>query len=97
MATTRKKTTKKVSTKNDHSILTAVFLREATERAIKTFAQTFLSLTVAQSFFNAFSADWQTLIGVSLGATVLSYATSVVSANVGPEKGNPSLVKETNV
>jgi hypothetical protein len=42
--------------------------------------------------FDAFVADWQTLVGVSLGAAVLSYATSIVSANIGPKKDSPSLV-----
>jgi hypothetical protein len=74
------------------SLLEKEFWLKATERAIKTLAQTFLSLTAAATLFDAFSADWQTLAGVSLGAAVLSYATSIVSANIGPEKDDPSLI-----
>jgi hypothetical protein len=37
--------------------------------------------------------DWKTLLGVSLGGALLSYATSLVSAQIGV-KGSPSLVKE---
>jgi hypothetical protein len=78
-------------------MFTKVFWKEATERAIKTLAQTFLALAAASSVFDAFVADWQTLLGVSVGSALLSYATSIVSSNIGPEKGNPSLVKETGV
>jgi hypothetical protein len=78
-------------------MFTKIFWKEASERALKTLAQTFLALATATSVFDAFVADWQTLAGVSIGAALLSYATSIVSSNIGPEKGNPSLVKETNV
>jgi hypothetical protein len=73
-------------------MFTKKFLTEASERAIKTLAQTFLSLTAAETVFDAFIADWQTLVGVSVGAALLSYATSIVSANIGPRKDDPSLV-----
>lgn len=71
-------------------MFTKEFWLEASERALKTFAQTLLALLGAVSF-NVFTADWQTLIGVSLGAAVLSYATSIVSAEIG-DYGKPSLV-----
>ena len=58
------------------------FWIESTERAVKTLAQTFLSLSAANAFLDVFNADWQTLAGVSVGAAVLSYATSLVSANI---------------
>jgi hypothetical protein len=70
-----------------------IFWIEASERALKTFAQTLLSLVAAEAVFDVFSADWQTVVGVSLGATVLSYATSIVSSNLGPHKDSPSLVE----
>jgi hypothetical protein len=73
-------------------MFTKKFWIEASERALKTLAQTFLSLVAAESMFDAFVADWQTLVGVSLGAAVLSYATSIVSSNIGPKKDSPSLV-----
>ena len=37
------------------------FWIESTERAVKTLAQTFLSLSAANSFFDVFNEDWQTL------------------------------------
>lgn len=74
-------------------MFTKKFWIEASERAIKTFAQTFLGIAAAESVFDVTIADWQTLLGVSLGATLLSYATSIVSANIGPRKDSPSLVE----
>jgi hypothetical protein len=68
------------------------FWIESSERSLKTLAQTFLALTAAQTVFNVLQTDWQTLVGVSLGAALLSYATSIMSANIGPEKDSPSLV-----
>lgn len=69
------------------------FWLEASERAVKTFAQTFLALVAAAGVFDAFNADWAQVLGVSLGAAILSYATSIVSKNVGPHKDSPSLVE----
>ncbi len=72
-------------------MFTKEFWLEASERALKTFAQTLLAMAGVVSVFDAFSADWLTLLGVSLGAAVLSYATSIVSAEIG-DYGKPSLV-----
>jgi Na+-transporting NADH:ubiquinone oxidoreductase subunit NqrB len=72
-------------------MFTKQFWIEASERALKTFAQTFLAMIGAVSVFNAFVADWQTLFGVSLGSAFLSYLTSIVSAEIG-DRGTPSLV-----
>jgi hypothetical protein len=69
------------------------FWLESTERALKTFAQTLLALAAAAGVFDAFNADWVQILGVSLGAAILSYATSIVSKNVGPKKDSPSLVE----
>lgn len=75
-----------------NTMFTKRFWLEASERAIKTLAQSFLSLTAADTVFNVFTSDWQTVVGVSLGAALLSYATSIVSSNIGPRKDSPSLV-----
>ena len=72
-------------------MFTREFWLEASERALKTFAQTLLAMVGAVSVFDVLSADWQTLIGVSLGAALLSYLTSIVSAEIG-DYGKPSLV-----
>ena len=63
----------------------------ALERSIKTAAQTALAL-VGAGALNVLTADWQQIVGVSVGAAVLSILTSVASAGVSG--GSPSLVKE---
>ena len=73
-------------------MFTKSFWLLATERALKTLAQTFLALVAAEAVFDALTADWQTIVGVSVGAALLSYATSIVSAEIG-DYANPSLVK----
>jgi hypothetical protein len=50
----------------------------AGERAVKTLFQTFLALVGGQQL-QVFDADWVSLIGLSLGAGLLSVATSVVT------------------
>lgn len=72
-------------------MFTVKFWKEATERALKTFAQFILVLGTANTF-NVFTVDWKTNLGLALGGAVLSYATSIVSANLGPKKDDPSLV-----
>ena len=72
-------------------MFTKQFWIDASERALKTFAQTFLAMVGAVSVFNAFTADWMSLFGVSLGAAFLSYLMSIVSAEIG-DHGNPSLI-----
>ena len=68
------------------------FWIEATERAIKTFAQFILVLGAAGTF-NVFTVDWVTNLGLARGGALLSYATSIVSSSIGPDKGSPSLVE----
>jgi hypothetical protein len=72
-------------------MFTKQFWIDASERALKTFAQTFLAMIASVTVFDALKADWQTLLGVSLGAAVLSYLTSIVSAEIG-DHGSASLV-----
>jgi len=73
-------------------MFTKAFWLLASERALKTVAQTFLALAAAVGVFDALQADWQTMLGVSLGAGLLSYATSIVSSEIG-SSADPSLVK----
>lgn len=72
-------------------MFTVKFWKEASERAIKTFAQFILVLGTATTF-NVFEIDWKTNLGLALGGMLLSFATSIVSINVGPRKNDPSLV-----
>lgn len=63
----------------------------ASERALKTVAQTFLAMATAVSVFDVLNSDWTTILGVSAGAGLLSYATSIVSSEVG-NQNDPSVV-----
>lgn len=72
-------------------MFTVKFWKEATERALKTFAQFILVLGAAGTF-NIFEVDWVTNLGLALGGALVSYATSIVSANIGPKKDDPSLI-----
>lgn len=71
-------------------MFTVAFWKDATERALKTFAQFFVVLAGAGAL-NVFTLDWKTNIGLSLGGALLSYATSIVSAEIGV-KNSASLV-----
>lgn len=72
-------------------MFTKKFWMEASERALKTFAQMIL-VTAGGVAFNVFTADWLGLLGLSLGGMLISYATSILSANIGKKKNDPSLV-----
>lgn len=71
-------------------IYTKNFWLRATERAVKTFAQFVLTLFTADAF-NLFDLDWGQVAAAALGGVVVSYAMSLISANIG-DKGSPSLV-----
>ena len=53
----------------------------ASERALKTFAQFFITLAGAGAL-DLFSLNWSEVLGLSLGGVLLSYATSIVSAGI---------------
>ncbi len=72
-------------------IWNATFWKDATERAVKTFAQVILALGAAGAL-NAFQVDWVTVLGVGVGATLLSYASSIVTAEIR-KTDTASLVK----
>lgn len=67
------------------------FWKASTERAVKTFAQTALALLGAGAL-NVLTVDWAQAVGVSAGAALLSYLTSIVSAEI--TKTGPSLSSE---
>ena len=66
------------------------FLMQLLERAIKTFAQTFVALAGA-SQMDWLNLDWQHLAATSLIAAGLSVLTSIASDKVGPID-SPSIV-----
>jgi hypothetical protein len=66
------------------------FLMQLVERAIKTFAQTFVALAGA-SQMDWLNLDWQHLAATSLIAAGLSVLTSIASDKVGPID-SPSVV-----
>lgn len=72
------------------TIFTNDFWLQTGERAIKTVAQTALAL-VGAGVLNVLTADWEQILGVSLGAGLLSILTSVASAKVHDDD-SPSLV-----
>jgi len=59
-------------------LFSRAFAVYAGERSVKTLFQTFLALVGGQQL-QVFEADWGSLIGLSLGAGLLSIATSVVT------------------
>jgi len=73
-------------------MFTVLFWKEATERALKTFAQ-FILVVAGAGALNVFAVDWSQTLGLALGGALLSYATSIVSAGVKKDD-SPSLVSE---
>jgi len=58
------------------------FWRDATERAIKTAAQSAL-LVFGADQLDVFAADWGAAFGFAAGGAVLSILTSLASRNIG--------------
>lgn len=68
------------------------FLTAVAERALKTFAQTFLALVGADTA-GIFTVAVVDNLKVSLGAAILSVLSSVASSGIG-EPNSPSLLKK---
>ena len=76
-------------------MFTLTFWKAATERAVKTAAQTLLSVYfVGDVAMNAFEADWSNMAGVGLGGLVASYLFSLASA---AGDGNPSAINAETI
>ena len=76
-------------------MLTKAFWRAAAERAIKTAAQTVLTMYfVGDVAFNAIEADWLTIGSFAAGGAIFSILTSLVS---GSQDGNPSATNAETV
>lgn len=62
-------------------MFTKLFWKDAFERALKTVAQTLVTLWLTgESVFNLLTVDWKQAFGVAAGAGVLSLLMSVASA-----------------
>jgi len=77
---------------NKMSNNTKKFLAAIAERAIKTFAQTFVA-SVGANAMGVFTASAVDSLKVAASAAVLSVMTSIASASFGPH--GPSLASET--
>ena len=73
-------------------MFTAAFWRDAGERALKTFAQTFLGI-LAVSGVTVLNLDWTESLAIAGTATLGSVLTSIVSAKAGGTE-TASLVRE---
>lgn len=62
--------------------MTSQFVKDALERAIKTFAETLLAYFGADAF-DVLNANWPNALSVAAGATVLSVLLSVASLKIG--------------
>jgi hypothetical protein len=71
-------------------MFTLVWLKDAAERAIKSFAQAILLAITASAGFDLFHANLLNLLSLGAGGFVLSVLTSVVSVGVG-NSGTASL------
>lgn len=65
----------------------------ASERAVKTFAQTLVAL-IGTGAVGVLEIDWLQMLSISATATILSILSSVASSNFGSHPG-PSLADET--
>ncbi len=74
-------------------MLTAQFWAGATDRAVKSFAQSLILLWTADQGFNVLEIAIGPTFGVAVGAAALSLLTSIVSSPVG-DRGSPSLIPD---
>jgi hypothetical protein len=74
---------------------TELFWKDAFERAVKTVAQSLITLwLVGNEVFNILTVNWQQAFGVAAGAGLISLLMSIVSAKVGDNQ-SASLVVDT--
>jgi len=74
-------------------MLTAQFWAGATDRAVKSFAQSLILLWTADAGFNVLEIAIGPTFGVAAGAAALSLLTSIVSAPVG-DRGSTSIIPD---
>lgn len=71
-------------------MFTRTFWKKATERAVKTAAQSAI-LVFGADQVNALNANWDDVAGFALGGFVLSYLFSLATSGTGPDE-DPSAV-----
>lgn len=74
-------------------MFTTVFWKDAVERAVKTAAQIAVTVLGADAV-NVLSVDWETVLGLSGGAALVSVLTSVASSPRVATLSPASAVKE---
>ena len=74
-----------------NTLYTLAFWKDATERAIKSFAQAVI-LALGGGAANVLTVDWYTVGGAGVGGMILSLLTSIASAGIA-DKGTASLSK----
>ena len=72
-------------------MFTWMFWRSATERAVKSFAQS-LAACLGASGAGLWEVEWTTVLAVAGMTTLLSLLSSVASAPVGADHRSPSLL-----
>ena len=71
--------------------MSARFIKETIERAVKTAAQSAI-LVIGADQLDALSADWGNVASFAIGGFVLSVLTSLASKPLGDDDGSPSVV-----
>lgn len=76
-------------------MFTRLFWKDASERAIKTFAQTLVALIATAATTSIVAFNWPALLGIGATAAVVSILTSVASAGTSNNTVSPaSAVKD---
>jgi hypothetical protein len=70
-----------------------VFVKDASERAVKAFAAALLPLLSGDKVLDLFNLNWGEILGVGAGAAVTSVLLSLVSYKAG-SAGTASAVKQ---
>lgn len=76
-------------------MFTALFWKQALERAIKMFAGSAIGLLTGDNVFGVLSVNWGDVFSVAALAALVSVLMSVASSGAGAAKGSPSLVPTT--
>lgn len=76
-------------------MFTKIFLKDTTERAIKTFAQSLAAVMTAGAT-GVLDVDWMNALSVSLLATLVSVLTSFGSGYVGDDSASAINLNKEN-